>query len=347
MVNGSVKRARWPSLLVGLACLVAVTLLALHFSEERAFYGLVRAARPSWLLVAFALQAATYVLQGEIWRVVTRAAGTRLTTSTASWLSVGKLFVDQALPTGGLSGNLLMVRALGGRGVPLPVVMAGVVVDTASCFASYVLGLIAAISISLVHHQASALIVGASIPFALIGAAATVGVLALAGSPGGGRVGRFASRLGPLRTALDACRQADPELSRRVDILVKTCGYQLGILVLDAATIWTLVASLGARAAPSGVFASFMISTVFRIVGVIPGGLGVFEAASVLTLTSIGVTVPVALAATLLFRGLSFWLPMLPGAWLARKAVLAPKSSRRPRERKAPPSHTSPASGAP
>jgi len=34
-----------------------------------------------------------------------------------------------------------------------------------------------------------------------------------------------------------------------------------------------------------------------------------------------GIEVPVALAATLLFRGLSFWLPMLPGVLLARRLL--------------------------
>jgi Mg2+-importing ATPase len=55
----------------------------------------------------------------------------------------------------------------------------------------------------------------------------------------------------------------------------------------------------------------------------VPGGLGAFEAASVLTLKLVGVSVPVALAATLLFRGLSFWLPMLPGVWFAHRAARA------------------------
>jgi hypothetical protein len=36
MVNRAVQRTRWPSLLIGFTCLVAVTLLALRFSEERA-----------------------------------------------------------------------------------------------------------------------------------------------------------------------------------------------------------------------------------------------------------------------------------------------------------------------
>jgi Mg2+-importing ATPase len=60
----------------------------------------------------------------------------------------------------------------------------------------------------------------------------------------------------------------------------------------------------------AGVFASFMVSTLLRTISIVPGGLGIFEAASVMTLKLAGVSVPVALAATLLFRGLSVWLPM-------------------------------------
>jgi Mg2+-importing ATPase len=64
-----------------------------------------------------------------------------------------------------------------------------------------------------------------------------------------------------------------------------------------------------------------MIASLFRTMGIVPGGLGTFEATSVLTLRMMGVDLAVALSATLLFRGLSFWLPMLPGYWFSRRVV--------------------------
>lgn len=91
-------------------------------------------------------------------------------------------------------------------------------------------------------------------------------------------------------------------------------------LILQAATLWVLILALGLFASPSGVFASFMISTLLRTIGLLPGGLGTFEATSVLTLKLVGVPLPVALSSTLLFRGLSFWLPMIPGLWFSRRA---------------------------
>lgn len=52
-----------------------------------------------------------------------------------------------------------------------------------------------------------------------------------------------------------------------------------------------------------------------------PGGLGTFETACVAMLTLLRVPVEAALAATLLQRGLTYWLPMLPGLWLSRREI--------------------------
>ena len=81
--------------------------------------------------------------------------------------------------------------------------------------------------------------------------------------------------------------------------------------------------ALGLAVNPAPVFASFMLSTPPRTLGVVPGGLGVFEAVSVTTLTLFGVPVAAGLAATLLFRVFTFWLPMAPGLILARRAARA------------------------
>jgi hypothetical protein len=40
-------------------------------------------------------------------------------------------------------------------------------------------------------------------------------------------------------------------------------------------------------------------------------------------LRSHGVPIEAALAATLLLRGFTFWLPMLPGLWIARREMRA------------------------
>jgi hypothetical protein len=79
--------------------------------------------------------------------------------------------------------------------------------------------------------------------------------------------------------------------------------------------------SLGAPLSVAPVFVSFMISSLFRTVSVIPGSLGTFEASAVFTLKLVGVPVAAGLSATLLFRGLSLWLPTIPGWWCSRRVL--------------------------
>ncbi len=125
-----------------------------------------------------------------------------------------------------------------------------------------------------------------------------------------------------VRNALQFLKDADDDLTRDVRLLTETSCWQVVIFLLDAATMWVLILALGQRASMKGVYASFMISSLLRTMGIVPGGLGTFEATSVLTLRMIGVGIPVALSATLLFRGLTFWLPMLPGLWLSKNIAL-------------------------
>jgi Mg2+-importing ATPase len=272
------------------------------------------------MIVAIALQAATYAAQGEVLGCVARAGRFPLRLATLYQLSVAKLFVDQAVPSVGLSGMVVLAKSLERRGMPRAVVAAGTVVDIASCYAAYVVCLGAALLVTALHGEATVLVVWTSSVFILFGIAFGATVLVLSGRPTGNLTSKL-RRFWPLARALNFLQDADLHLVRKPRLLFEATGWQIAILLLDSATIWVLIHGLGARAAPSGVFASFMISTVFRIVGVLPGGLGTFEASSVLTLKMIGVALPVALSATLLFRGLSFWLPMLPGLWFSHRAI--------------------------
>jgi uncharacterized protein (TIRG00374 family) len=128
-----------------------------------------------------------------------------------------------------------------------------------------------------------------------------------------------------LKNALAILGEADPKLARNLPLLIKSGLYQLAIVLLDTSTLWILIRSLGDVASPTGVFTAFMVSNLLRTISIVPGGLGVFDAALVVALKLAGVLLPVALGATILFRALSFWLPMIPGLIFshgARKTIV-------------------------
>jgi len=323
------KTARWFPWLLGAAALAAVVLVVLHATEERAFAALLEQVRPWWLLWAVGLQAATYVAQAEVWRIVLRRAGAHLPFGIACRLSLAKLFVDQALPSLGVSGAVVVTQALEARGQPRSAVMATVAVDLASYFAAYVLSLAVALAILVSQGQASALVLAVATLFFVFGTSLAIAVLSLSGRVPGAWTGRLLKVPG-IGRAVTLLLQAEPHLVRNPSVLARSTVLQLLIVVLDAATIWVLVRALGTAASPGAVFASFMISSLLRTFGFMPGGLGVFEAASVATLALAGIPVPVGLSATLLFRGLSFWLPMLPGLALSRRLAAPPRDAPSP-----------------
>jgi Mg2+-importing ATPase len=303
--------------LVGAAAVAAVVLVASHAAQERAFVELLEKARPAWLLWAFALQAATYVAQAEIWRIVLHRAGASVPFPFACRLSLTKLFVDQAIPSMGVSGAVVVARALEQRGVPRPIVMSSVAVDTASFYIAYVIDLAIALALMTAEGHASPLIVTVAALFFAYGSALTAAVWSLSGRASG-RSAATLLKVPGVRRIVGMLQQASPRLAHDPILLMRATFLQMVIAALDAATVWVLILSLGATASPAAVFASFMIASVLRSIGLLPGGLGTFEAASVGALTLAGVPVAVGLSATLLFRGLSFWLPMLPGLAFSR-----------------------------
>jgi uncharacterized protein (TIRG00374 family) len=319
--GGSPSRGlQWLPWLLGAALLAAVVAAALHFSEAEAFVRIAQRAQPRWLGLAALLQAGTYVAQGGIWRRVCAAAGCPLSRRAAFELSLAKLFADQALPSAGLSSSVLIARALEQRQMPSGAVRAAVAVNIASYQLAYAIALGCALAVLAARRQTNALVIVTSVLFVLFSLGLSIVVLALSG----GRHQTFATtlrRIRPLRTMVDFLAESDARLTRNPHLLSVAIGLQGAIVVLDAVTVWILIRALGVTAPVGGVFASFMIASLFRTMGIVPGGLGTFEATSVLTLRMAGVALPVALAATLLFRGLSFWLPMLPGYWFSRRAV--------------------------
>ena len=53
----------------------------------------------------------------------------------------------------------------------------------------------------------------------------------------------------------------------------------------------------------------------------VPLGLGSFEVTCVALLSMLGVTLEAAFTATLLLRGFTLWLPMIPGLWLTKSEM--------------------------
>lgn len=312
------RPALWITWLLGGAMLAAVIGLALRFSDVESFARLLTQAQPLWLVAAVAVQLLTYVAQGQIFRMVLQAGAQHLSLGDAARLSLMKLFVDQALPSSGISGAFAAVASFTRMGFARPAVLACLVLDLSGYFLAYVVSVGVALVVLMLQGHATATVVGLGLVFIAVSLALAVLTPRLAVHS------RLAAhvpgkRFAIVRKAISLVTGADKQLVGNRSLLARVTLLELAIIVLDSTTLWLLVLALGVAAAPMGLFAAFMLASVLRSIGVVPGGLGAFEAAAVVSLHWIGVDIAVALSATLLFRGLTFWLPMLPGLWLARR----------------------------
>jgi uncharacterized membrane protein YbhN (UPF0104 family) len=120
--------------------------------------------------------------------------------------------------------------------------------------------------------------------------------------------------------ALASVIAAPTELMRSSTVFEATT-LQLGEIFLDAATLDVSLRAVGFSAPLVVVLASYVIADVGSRVAFVPLGIGTFEAACVTLLHAGGVPFGPALAATLLFRGFTLWLPMVPGLFSARRAL--------------------------
>jgi uncharacterized protein (TIRG00374 family) len=101
--------------------------------------------------------------------------------------------------------------------------------------------------------------------------------------------------------------------------MTKVTLLQLSIFLLDSVTLWLSFQALGHAPPFWNCFVAFVVASAAATIGPIPLGLGTFEAACVAILHLLGVPLSRGLAATLLLRLLTFWLPMIPGVLLTRR----------------------------
>ena len=87
--------------------------------------------------------------------------------------------------------------------------------------------------------------------------------------------------------------------------------------MLDYAALVAALAAFDVHARPSEVLLAFVVAQALAMVPITPGGLGFVESGLTALLVVIGVPVDVAVIATLLYRLVSYWLPIPVGvlAW--------------------------------
>jgi uncharacterized protein (TIRG00374 family) len=319
------RSGRWRSWFFGLILIAALIGAVLHWGEIRQFALLIKRARPAWLALAVVLQLSTYASVAAGWAAVLRRAGTPMPLPRLVRIAVTKLFADQALPSAGMGGNVLLVDQLRKLGVSRGTAVAALLMSMIGYYAAYAPFAVVMLLLLWLHDKATPLMAGVVTLFLAV--AIAIPALALWLRHRGSRpLPRSIERIGFMRSLLDTVAQAPDRLLRDRDLLIRVTACNALVFLADAGSLFACLHALGQSASFGTAFIALIMASIVVTLGPIPLGLGSFEATSTATLRLLGVSFEAAFAATILLRILTLWLPLLPGMVLMRSAI-----GRRPR----------------
>ena len=315
----------WRGWLLAALLLGGLALALFHWGDVKRFGKLLTEAKPLWLAIAALLQLGTYVGLAAQWWLVLRRGRTPEEGDDLFRLTLAKHFADQVIPTAGVSGNVLLVDRLVNMGVPRGNAVAALILQIVAYYISYALGALWVLAVLWWKDRTSVLLTAAILVFLVIATAIPWLVLWLH-RRGQKRIPKWVNRWSKARSFFELVGEAPSKLVRSPKLIGALTLVNAAVFLADAATMQACIHALGLHAPLSAGYVAFMLASIAVILGPIPMGLGSFEAVSIAMLRLFGVPFEAALSATLLFRGFTLWLPLIPGGILLRKELKPSKA---------------------
>ena len=313
-LSGKLIRRWLPILIVIAAGVLAIT----HFGQLKQFGQILRHARPAMLALAALLQLSTYVSIAVCWKLILRADGCAQPLPRLIRLAVAKLFTDQAVPTAGVSGDVLMVDQLIAFGVPKGQAASTLLLFVLGYFASFGLAALAVLALLWFDRHASSGVTAAISAFVALTIAIPGIALLLARK---GTDSKLLTRFKSVRHLMELLGEAPKETLTSKRLIAISIALNGLVIVADAATLWVSFRAFNVAAPASSALVALVMSQIAITLAPVPMGLGSFEAASIGTLRMLGIPFEAAVTATFVLRFFTLWLPLVPGLWITRKMM--------------------------
>jgi len=325
----------------------ALWLVVSRFTEAEKLASTLAQGQWLWVLLAAAAEAGGYALLALVFQASFAATGVRSRWGHLVLVTLAAVVVNSVAPSGGAAGVALYADDAARERESAAGAVAGTLVASVADFTAFGLVLVLGLAYLFLYHDLRLYEVAAAAALLLF-----TGGQALLLFGGLTRPSLLARSL----TALEHLLSRASRLVRRGSPLPDGWGVRAaGELTQAARAAWTHPRRLGEAALAAlavhvvdlgslfclfrafhqpvsfGVLvAGYAIGTLFLNVSPIPQGIGVVEGTMTLVFVSLGVSTSVALVATLAFRGLGVWLPLLAGLFALRHVrTFRPEEGRR------------------
>ncbi len=282
----------------------------------------LRSVSPLLLGAGLALQMAALYCYSLLTKAALGEAGHSVSRLRLFRIQMSTKALSNIVPGGSAAGPALGYRLLTLSGVDGP--SAGFALATAGLGSAVVLnlllwvGLIVSIPIRGVNKGYGYAAI-AGIIVMLIAAVLVVGLM-----EGQGRAERALRWIaGKLHMNQDRAGAGVRQIAGRLEdlagdrqLLIRVGGWAAANWLLDAASLWVFLRAFGVSLDVDALIISFGLVNVMQVIPIMPGGLGIVEAAYALQLTAFGVPKTVSSLSVASYRIGQYWLPTLIGGIL-------------------------------
>lgn len=314
---------------------LGVIVVALSFSELETILLTLQKAHLGFFLLALLIQILWFISNGRMYQSIFHLLGVQEQVSTLSRIATAANFVNVVAPTAGAGGVALFATEAHRRGHP-----SGKVTVAAALFllldqAAFLIILSLGIIVLIRRNDLNAGEISASL--FLFGIAISYGSVLYVGY-------RSAEKLGNLLAKLARGVNRVVHLFRRDNYLSEERAHEFAHEIADGFSgltekpssllrpiLWGLLnkgllmliltcafLSFEVPFSAGTIIAGFSMAYLFLIVSPTPSGIGIVEGLMPIALSSLNVNWSQAVVITLIYRAVTFWVPLAIGAWAFR-----------------------------
>ena len=319
-----------------LLTLALIWVIANRFREIQRLFHTLAQGRWQWLLLAVGLQFSYFVIYTRLYQSGFRMVGVRTRFRALLPITLAALFVSTTTPTGGTAGFALFFDDARRRGESTTRSAVGVLLVFVTSYAAFCLVLLAGLSELFAFHNRQIYEMSAAfllfLWLAAITAALTLGLwrpvwlrhLLQRLQNGVKTVGGWFLRPDLLpdewveRNTAEYITAAQVMIAQPYQVL-RAVVLALIVHSVSLLSLYTIFLAFNQPATLSVLVVGYALTVLFAIISPTPNGFGIVEGLIPVIYVSLGVPVATATLISLIFRGLSFWLPTLAGLILLRR----------------------------
>jgi glycosyltransferase 2 family protein len=294
-----------------------VGFLLANVGDFMLFLKLVIGAQYRWIILALLLQALTYPATGAVWKIVAHSSNFNLNWKKSSSIALEQLAIDQVVPAGGVAGQTLIARSMINLGMPNWLAIESVLVGILSYHLAYSLVAVTALTLLYISGKLTLLVILVAAGYFTIAGFVTW-LTFLVANRKTDKIPEWLRKKKVVSDFLESLNFVSAEKVLSSKLLIQSSFARLIVMLLDALTLYVIMMAIKAPLSLTAAFIGFVVGSLAGSVTFVPGGVGGYEVGSTAILVLLGVSVEAAIAGTVILRGLTLWIPLIPGIYFLK-----------------------------